>query len=121
MPRRVMVVDDSEDIRMMIALALTQDDECEVRDAASRDEALAIILADWIPDVILLDYHMPGMGVEMFIQRLLDLRTARYPRIVLMTAASNADEAAKKLGIPEVLRKPFDPREALLQISPCAV
>ena len=80
---------------------------------------MEILQTGWIADLILLDYHMPGMSINMFLRRLLDLHTFSIPRIVLMTAAHNADKLARELGIPEVLRKPFDASNTLIEISHC--
>jgi CheY-like chemotaxis protein len=117
--KRVLVVDDSDEIRDVLEVALKLKG-CEVSAVASRDQALALILTGWMPDLILLDYYMPGLSIERFIETLVNERTSTLPRIVLMTAGYEADNKARVLGIPEVLRKPFDPMDVLTVIAPCA-
>ena len=115
---RVLIVDDSQDIRDMISINLNSQD-CEAMGSDSRDGAMTILQSGWIADLILLDYHMPGMSIKTFLRKLLDLHTFSVPRIVLMTAGIDADKLARELGIPEVLRKPFDASNTLLEIAHC--
>ena len=56
----VLVVDDEEDVRELIALALLRDGFDVVGTAGSAAEAVS--LAERAPDIILLDLHMPDMG-----------------------------------------------------------
>jgi CheY-like chemotaxis protein len=60
------------------------------------------------PDVILLDYQMPGMdGVEIARQLRADPDTARIP-IVAMTAAGRAPLVCHEMDANGCLGKPFD-------------
>jgi CheY-like chemotaxis protein len=115
--KRVLIIDDAEDVRALLECALKLE-RCDVRCAASRDEALPVI-RDWKPDVVLLDYYMPGLTIETFLKKLIEEQYAGLPRIVLMTAGFEADKKALSLGIPEVLRKPFDPIRIFEHIAPC--
>lgn len=115
---RVLIVNDSEDIRNMILTNLNRGD-CEAKGSKTRDAAMEILETGWAADLILLDYHMPGMSLTLFLRKMLDLGTFSVPRIVLMTAAHDADKFARKLGIPEVLRKPFDASNILREIADC--
>jgi DNA-binding NtrC family response regulator len=117
--KRVLVIDDADDIRDLLERALKLQ-SCEVKTVSSRNEALAVMLDGWTPDLILLDYYMPGLSIEAFLKRLIEERTAELPRIVLMTNGCEADKKAGELGIPEVLKKPFDPMDVLTAIAPCA-
>src|SRR4051812_34547669 len=82
---RVLVVDDDADTREALADALT----CAgylVEQADGGREALALISASGIPDVILLDLHMPDVGGEQVMERLRGCNA----RIVLLTADTSA-------------------------------
>jgi CheY-like chemotaxis protein len=103
--RFVLIVEDEPDVAATASKGLEMQGY-EVTCATTRDEALKIVKSGTRPDMILLDLYMPGMTAEEFIEELLKIDT-RLPRIVLMTAAYDADDKAKRLGIPEVLRKPF--------------
>lgn len=63
--RRILVVDDEEDVRLFIA-TLLEDAGAEVIEARDGDEAIARA-TEWQPDLITLDLSMPGKdGVEAF-------------------------------------------------------
>ena len=63
--RRILVVDDEEDIRLFIATVL-EDAGAEVIEARDGDEAL-MRAKDWQPDLITLDLSMPGKdGIDAF-------------------------------------------------------
>ena len=63
--RRILVVDDEEDIRTFL-LAVFADAGAEIAEAADGDEALAVATAIH-PDLVTLDLSMPGHdGIEVF-------------------------------------------------------
>lgn len=117
MTRRVLIIDDDKDIRELLQFALNQQG-CDVRAAESREAALTLIGPAWVPEIILLDYCMAGMGPREFVAHLLRM-DSKLPRMVVMTAADAADERARSIGIPEVLRKPFNPAELFNEIEGC--
>jgi CheY-like chemotaxis protein len=116
---RVLVIEDDSDFRDALTYSLPRQG-CSVQAVETRDAAIELMEKGWEPDLILLDYCMPGMKGEDFIQKLVN-SCERLPRIVVMTAGCDAEKRAKHLGVPEVLRKPFDPTELLLQIEWYAV
>jgi CheY-like chemotaxis protein len=101
---RVMVVDDTDHVRQMLASMLTLDGFEVVEEAASGNEAVRRIEgAD--PDVVVIDYRMPGMdGLDT-------ARTIKQRRpdqlMVLYTAFIDADlqQAADDAGIAVCLGK----------------
>lgn len=106
----VVLVEDDPDIATLAEIALVEIGGFGLTHFASGDEALAGIDAV-APDLIILDYRMPGMnGDDLF--RLLRQRerTARTP-IMFMTASvmPRHVERLKELGAIDVLAKPFDP------------
>lgn len=108
--RRILHVEDDPAIRRIAALALGRVGGFEVRSAASADEALAV-LAEWQPQLILLDVMMPVVDGPMLLTRLRSgAETAGLP-VMFMTAKGREDERAhlKGLGALAVLEKPFDP------------
>src|SRR6185295_19269813 len=102
--RRVLVIEDDHDTREMLEIALSKQ-QCEVMSCESRDDGYALLMSGWNPELVLLDYCMQGMEAEEFMQKLIE-SGVKLPRIVVMTAAGAAEARAKKLGVPEVLRKP---------------
>ncbi len=103
---RILVVDDENNIRMMVRLAL-QHSGHQVDVAADGPEGLEKFGNGRGHDLVLLDQRMPGMeGIDV-------LRQMRHydphARIIMATAFGTIDLAveAMKLGAHDFLRKPF--------------
>jgi DNA-binding response OmpR family regulator len=83
---RVLVVDDEEAFRFVMRQSLNGD-RYELREAASGTAALALI-ADWTPDVVLLDLNLPDVsGLEVAARLAADDATARV-RVVVVSSHS---------------------------------
>jgi CheY-like chemotaxis protein len=109
-PIRVLHVDDEADIREVVEISLGLDSDIETRNCGSGEEALMLV-ADWRPDVILLDVMMPVMDGPATLGCLRDdARTASIP-VVFMTARAQARELERfcSLGAVGAIAKPFDP------------
>jgi CheY-like chemotaxis protein len=103
----VLVVDDEEDIRMVVQMAL-EDAGFHVATARDGAEALTRIAEDR-PTVILLDLNMPVMNGWQVLQ---ELAAAGYAvSVVIMTAGQRACEEAEKHHAAGCLPKPFDLRQ----------
>ena len=107
---KILVIDDEDDIRRILRLALERVGGMEVVDAASGMEGIARAVAD-APDAILLDVMMPDHdGPETLGLLRADPRTAGIPVIFLTAKAMVAEvERLRALGAAGVLTKPFDP------------
>lgn len=102
--RRVLIVDDDNDLRHILRRLLTKRG-WTVAEAADGHEALGRV-ADDPPDLILLDHRMPGLsGAEVY--REMRARRVDVP-VVLMTAARDIQVLADALGIPDRIAKPVD-------------
>jgi CheY-like chemotaxis protein len=107
---RVLHVDDEPDIREVVEISLGLDPGLVMRSCGSGQEALTVV-AEWPPDIILLDVMMPEMDGPATLARLRDgPQTADIP-VVFMTARAQAREidSFRKLGAVGVIPKPFDP------------
>mgnify|MGYP001093086419 CR=1 FL=1 len=106
----IMVVEDEEDIRKIINVALGTVGGFSVEMCASAHEALNV-LNDRQPDLILLDVMMPLMDGPAFLTEF--RRQSRHNNIpvIFITAKVQAHEveAYKALGVLGVIAKPFDP------------
>lgn len=114
---RILYVDDEPDLLEIALLALSLDPDLEVRTAASGVEAIAT-LADWLPDLVLLDVMMPGMDGPATLARLrMDPLTAELP-VVFITARAQAQDLQTFATIDArgVIAKPFDPMTLAQQV-----
>jgi CheY-like chemotaxis protein len=112
---RVLVVDDSDTIRSLIALNLSMDG-FEVVEARDGQECLEMV-ADVEPDVITLDVAMPRMnGFEAAARLRADPATRSIP-IVMVTARAQGTDLSKgaEIGVAAYVTKPFEP-DALVEV-----
>jgi len=113
---RILVVDDTEDIRYFLATLLQ--DKYEVIAAASGEACLQAATADKRPEIILLDVVMPGMDGYEVMQRLArDARTADIP-VIFLTALSSVEEEQRglDLGATDYITKPISPPVLLARV-----
>ena len=113
----VLIVDDEKSIREMIIFALSSAD-MKVRGAKSGKSALLKIY-DKKPDILLLDWMMPGMSGPELTRRLRkDPLTANIP-IIMLTAKATEDDKVTGLyaGADDYIVKPFSPRELIARIT----
>jgi CheY-like chemotaxis protein len=109
-PRRVLIVDDEDDIREVAQLSLEMVAGWQVLTARSGGEAVACAHSDR-PDAILLDVMMPDMDGPTTFRRLQENPATRHIPVVLLTAKVQAADQLRLggLGVAGVLEKPFDP------------
>ncbi|MBT5657461.1 MAG: response regulator [Phycisphaerae bacterium] len=108
----VLVVDDDEDIRAGIALAL-RSEGAEILQAADGNEALAM-WRDHEPPVVVLDMMLPGRSGFLVLE---ELRESSSPPIVVMVTANEGkrhEQYAHSLGVHAYLTKPV-PLETLIR------
>ncbi|HLZ68520.1 MAG TPA: response regulator transcription factor [Dehalococcoidia bacterium] len=103
--RCVLVVDDDQEIRRFIQVALT-DSGYEVQLAASGAEALRT-LGSSRPDLILLDVRMPGVDGWQVLDALRSAAGEQTP-VVVMTASFTGQDQALRSGAQGYLAKPFE-------------
>ncbi len=116
MTANILLVEDEPAIQELLAFNVTQ---CGYRaiQAHDADSALALINRA-LPDLILLDWMLPGIsGVELARRLRADQRTNNIP-IIMLTART--DERDKVLGLEsgadDYITKPFSPRELMARI-----
>ena len=113
---KVLVVDDEAAICDMIQFALEQSG-FEVQKAASAHEAI-LRINEQRPDIILMDWMMPGVsGLELTRRLRSDSYTEDIP-IIMLTARVTEDDKVTGLeaGTDDYVIKPFSPRELLARI-----
>lgn len=112
-PPRVLVVDDSEVIRNLIAMNL-EFEGFEVFTAVDGQDALEKV-SQLKPDVVTLDVMMPRLDGFTTASRLKADAATRDVAIVMVTAmAQEADiRRGRDIGVEAYLTKPFDPDELI--------
>ncbi|MBZ9566934.1 MULTISPECIES: phosphate regulon transcriptional regulator PhoB [Modicisalibacter] len=115
--KTVLIVDDEPSIREMIAVALEMADY-RVLEADNAQDAHALIV-DSQPDLLLLDWMMPGTsGIELARRLKREETTAELP-IIMLTAKSEEDNKILGLeaGADDYITKPFSPRELVARLK----
>ena len=116
--RRILIVDDDDDVREVAVLALETVGEYEVLSASSGREALELA-ATQQPDAILLDVMMPDLDGPATFQRLQEDPATREIPVILLTAKVQLADRQRfaDLGVQGVLSKPFDPLALAGEVS----
>lgn len=113
----VLVVEDDPAIQALLRYTLQQANY-GVTEAATAEDGLRL-LADVLPDIVVIDWMLPGMsGVSMARQLRQDKRTKDLPLIMVTARGEEADKiAGLEQGADDYLVKPFSPRELLARIQ----
>jgi two-component system phosphate regulon response regulator PhoB len=113
---KILIVDDEEAIRQMLAFAL-QGEGYECKQAANITEAQAHMSRER-PDLILLDWMLPGISGVDFVRRI--RRDTRLNQVPILMLTAKADEADKIRGLDsgadDYITKPFSTREMLARV-----
>jgi len=117
MAATILVVEDEPAIQELIAYNLKQAGHLPLR-ADNAEQALTLV-ANALPDLILLDWMLPGLsGVELARRLRADKRTRAIP-IIMLTARSDERDKLQGLetGADDYVTKPFSPRELNARIK----
>ncbi len=117
-PKRILVVDDDESIREVVAFCLQKFGGWEVLTASSGEDALHQASTE-LPDAIVLDMMMPQMDGFTFLQYLRSNPITVFIPVVLLTAKTHLPESYlfPKLGVIKTIYKPFFPLELVQEID----
>jgi CheY-like chemotaxis protein len=110
--KSILVIDDEADFRDTLSILLSSEG-FYVRTCKSRDEALNLLTQE-IPQLILVDWNMPGMILETFVEKV-RLRFGAVP-MVLFSGATKASTMAESLSI-SYLPKTVHPHELTSRIQ----
>ncbi|MGY0798042.1 phosphate regulon transcriptional regulator PhoB [Lysobacter sp. A286] len=116
MQKNILIVEDEPAIRDMVAFALRKGDYNPVHAGDARQAQAAI--ADRVPDLILLDWMLPGTsGLELARRWRKDALTREVP-IIMLTARGEENDRVGGLeaGVDDYVVKPFSARELLARI-----
>jgi two-component system phosphate regulon response regulator PhoB len=117
MPANILVVEDEPAIQELLALNLEHAGHhvLRARDAEQAGE----LVRHALPDLILLDWMLPGQSGASFARKLRqDERTKQVPIIMLTARGQEQDKVAGlDAGADDYVTKPFSPRELLARIK----
>lgn len=117
MPAAILVVEDEPAIQELLAVNLEHAGHSVLR-ARDAEQATKLV-RDVLPDLILLDWMLPGQSGEAFARALRrDERTRQVP-IIMLTARGQEHDKVTGLdaGADDYVTKPFSPRELLARIN----
>ena len=117
MASTILVVEDEPAIQELIAVNLSFAGHKVLR-ADDAEQARVLIDAE-LPDLILLDWMLPGLsGLQMARQLRSDERTKEVP-IIMLTAKGEETDKVEGLesGADDYITKPFSPKELMARIK----
>lgn len=113
----VLVVDDEPDIREVIRFAL-ESAGFRVHEAGHADEARKLLVSE-CPDLVLLDWMLPGRSGLELAQQLKQSTATRSVPIIMVSAKGEEVDRIKGLdtGADDYIAKPFSPREMVARVN----
>jgi two-component system phosphate regulon response regulator PhoB len=117
MAATILVVEDEPAIQELIAYNLKQAGHQTLR-ADNAEQAINLV-SNALPDLVLLDWMLPGLSGIEFARRLrADKRTRTVPIIMLTARSDETDKlAGLETGADDYITKPFSPRELTARIK----
>ena len=113
----ILIVDDEAAIRDMVGITLDLAGFTSISAANAHDAHISVI--DNKPDLVLLDWMLPGgSGIELARRLRRDEITTNIP-IIMLTAKASEDNKVQGLneGVDDYVTKPFSPRELVARIK----
>lgn len=117
MQRRILVVEDEQPIREMLSFILDQHGYQAV-EAGDVDSAQSLLREPY-PELILLDWMLPGgSGVNLCKQLKRDDATRQIP-VIMLTARGEEEDKVRGLeaGADDYVTKPFSPKELMARVK----
>lgn len=118
--RRVLIVDDSLELRLLIRMAL-ENSHYDLYEAANAVEGLILINQNR-PNIVLLDVMMPGkMDGLALCQKLKQDPVLKSTYVIMLSAKGQQQDKdkARALGADEYIVKPFSPAELIQRLDSC--
>ena len=117
MAKRILVVEDEAPIREMLCFVLEQNGYHPI-EAEDYDSAVKHLIEPW-PDLVLLDWMLPGgSGIQLIKYMKKEAMTRDIP-VVMLTARGEEEDRVRGLdaGADDYIAKPFSPRELIARIK----
>jgi CheY-like chemotaxis protein len=116
--RRILIIDDEDDIREVASLSLEATAGWQIMTASSGAKGIELAI-EHQPDAILMDVMMPGVDGPTTFRQMQQISTIAHIPVLLLTAKVQGIDKRRfaDLGVAAVLFKPFDPLTLAEQIS----
>ena len=115
--KRILVVEDESAIREMVVFSLRRSgfETAEAPDCTTARQ----VVADHVPDLILLDWMLPDISGIEFARSLKREDATRDVPIIMLTARGDEDDKVRGLdsGVDDYMTKPFSSRELVARIK----
>jgi two-component system phosphate regulon response regulator PhoB len=117
MPGRILIVEDEQAIREMVCLALSQAG-FDCLQAADAGEAQQRLL-EGLPDLVLLDWMLPGMSGLDYARKLRREKLTQEVPVIMLTARTQEEDKVRGLdtGADDYITKPFSTRELIARVK----
>lgn len=114
---QILVVDDNPHAVTMVSIVLSRNVDCELSVAFDGPTAIKKAM-EIIPDLILMDWQMPGLDGIRAIEILKEAPATSNIPVIMITCYSERDylEKAFKAGVVDFIRKPYEQIELLARI-----
>lgn len=118
MTKQILVIDDEEDIRELLQIALEMSTDWQVITAASGQEGVESARQN-LPDAIIIDVMMPDMDGPTTVQQLQAYPVTQDIPVIFLTAQTQATKQPRytELGVKAVLSKLIDPMNFAEQVA----
>jgi CheY-like chemotaxis protein len=109
---RICYVEDDEDIQRIVRMSLERIGKMTV-DVVSDPMTAIERMASFKPELVMLDWMMPGMDGPALFRKMLETPAVRDLPVVFITAKASTREMdeLKKLGAAGTISKPFSPKD----------
>ena len=116
MKEKILIVEDEEAIRDMLGYALMKEG-FECKEAVDVEEARTTIESEK-PDLVLLDWMLPGMSGIDYARRLRGVPETRDIPIIMLTAKGAEEDKVRALetGADDYITKPFSTKELVARV-----
>jgi two-component system phosphate regulon response regulator PhoB len=117
MAATILIVEDDPAIRELLIINLEASAH-RVMEAGSAEEAEQLIVHN-LPDLILLDWMLPGRSGPQFAQRIRMAERTKDVPIIMLTARTDEQDRVTglEIGADDYMVKPFSPRELIARIK----
>ena len=117
MAATILIVEDDPAIRELLIINLEASAH-RVMEAGSAEEAEQLIVHN-LPDLILLDWMLPGRSGPQFAQRIRMTERTKDVPIIMLTARTDEQDRVTglEIGADDYMVKPFSPRELIARIK----